>query len=304
MRTWLGVDIGGTSCKLAAVREDGSVYGQQEYPVSFDGYATPIIDTVTRAIREFLVEHPDEFTAIGCSASGQIDTASGTVIGTAGHIRNYIGSNFKQRFEEEFHLATTVVNDANCMILAEQWIGNARGMHDVVGITIGTGVGGGIIVNDEILLGSSGIAGEVGHMIIHASGEKCSCGNQGCYERYASTTALLRRAAEVTGDSSLTGRDLFRMAQQGNGAVLAILTDWEKDIASGLISLVHIFNPECIIIGGGVSTQEDLLIRPVEEMVRARIMPRFNDNLKIRRALLGNDAGMVGAVYYCMRHTA
>ena len=188
-------------------------------------------------------------------------------------------------------------NDANCAALAEYYAGAGKGSKRFVTITLGTGVGAGILHNGQIYHGANGMAGEVGHMSIVYHGEPCPCGRRGCWERYAATTALVRAAKEKN-PAWTDGRAIFAAAEAGNPEVLALLDAWTDEIAQGLAGMVHIFNPQLILIGGGVSAQQKLLIEPIAEKVKASVMPAFAEGLEIRAAQLHNDAGMVGAVYY------
>lgn len=298
MKQYLGIDIGGTAVKLGLVDEQGQVLARQEQSVSFDGYKTPVLDTVLAAARQFAADHPAELAGIGVSATGQIDSRQGIVAGTCGNLPNYIGSPIKAVLEEAFGLPVTVANDANCMTLGEVWAGAAKGYTDVIGVTLGTGVGGGILTGGRLLEGARGLGGELGHCRVHArDGVLCTCGASGCWERYAATTALVRSA--VTLDPKFCdGRAIFAAAQAGDVRVLALLEDWIDEIAQGLAGLVHIFNPQLILIGGGVSAQQELLIDPLAAKVKASVMPAFAQGLELRAAQLHNDAGLVGAVYY------
>ena len=199
-KMYLAVDIGGTAVKLALVDQNGQVVSRAERSVSFDGYKTPILDTVTAAIRDFIAPHDAPALAgIGVSATGQIDSRRGVVAGTCGNFPGWIGVDIKGTLEREFGLPVTVANDANCMLLGEVWAGAAKGYTDVIGVTLGTGVGGGILT-------------------------------------------------------------------------------------------------------GGVSAQQELLIDPLAEKVRASVMPAFAEGLELKSAALQNDAGLVGAVYYFKKH--
>lgn len=303
MRNYLGVDIGGTAVKIGIVNEVGEVLKHTEARVDFDAYATPIIETVVKTIHYFLNDNALALTGIAVSAAGQVDVSKGSVIGTCGNLPNYIGSNFKDRFQEEFKLPCKVVNDANCMLLGEKWIGACREHAHVVGITLGTGVGGGVLINNQILLGHKGLAGEVGHFILDRNGPLCTCGNKGCFEPLVASSYLVRRVREsVYNSNDVDGYWVFDQARHGNLKILSILDEWTDMIADGIVSLVHIFNPSCVIIGGGVSAQEDLLIKPVREKVLDRVMPRFADDLKIVSAQLKNHAGLVGAVHYFIQN--
>lgn len=307
---YLGIDIGGTAVKLGIVDEQGNIIFKNSYDVCFDNYRTSIIETVLNSIDIFLNENKvllDDIEKIGVSATGQIDTGQGKVIGVGGNIENWDQTPIKQILEEKYHKDTTVVNDANCMIIGEKWIGSAKGVSNVIGITIGTGVGGGIIVNDEILLGHVGIAGELGHFSIDRSGVKCTCGNSGCYERYAATTALVRMIQEHYDQlgikesiDEMNGKLIF--AYHDNPIIADILDEWIDNIAIGLISLTHIFNPEMIVLGGGVCQQDELFLKPLRTKILNKVMPRFKQHLEIKAAQLGNDAGLVGAVYYAIKH--
>lgn len=309
---YLGVDIGGTAVKIGLVDENGCIQAKDHYSVNFDNYQTPIIETVIQSISLFLKDYQIDLSVIekiGVSATGQIDTHQGQVIGVGGNINHWEGVHIKKRLNEVFLKPVTVVNDANCMIIGEQWIGVAKGKQNVVGITIGTGVGGGIIVNGDILLGTRGIAGELGHFSIDNHGITCSCGNRGCYERYAAMTALIKmvklRYEELNLDvdiNQIDGRIIFKYAQENHNGIQTIIDEWIDYIAIGLVSLTHIFNPEMIVLGGGVCQQEEYFLKPLRKKILDKVMPRFSENLEVVSADLGNDAGLVGAVYYAITH--
>lgn len=294
----LCADIGGTSVKLGLIDRDGRLHASAEASVSFDHYQTPIIDTVIKASRAFLSANPCELEGVGVSATGQIDSRSGVIVGTNGKIANYEGTNVKARMEEAFFVPCEVLNDANAALLGECFRGGAIGAQNVVMLTLGTGVGGGVLVNGRLLTGHGGIAGEMGHFTLYQGGIPCPCGKCGCYESYASTTALLRTAEAATVENNLNGRMLFERIGSGNAVLQDVLNHWLDDVAAGITGLIHIFNPELILIGGGVSQQEDLLLKPLKTRVLSGAMPRFTENLRIERATLGNDAGLIGAAKF------
>jgi glucokinase len=312
--SYIGVDIGGTQVKIGIIDEAGSVLKSSAFDVAFDDYNTPIIDTVIVKLTQFMKDNglqENQIHGIGVSATGQIDVNQGKVVGTAGHIKNWEGCCIQDRMKRIYPGPVTVMNDANCAALAEQWIGGAQGISHAVVITIGTGVGGGIIVNSEILCGASGGAGEVGHITIRNNGKLCSCGNRGCYEQYASTNALVKlvRRAQKAGklesnlydQTIMNGQTIFEAA--GKDPYLdKIINEWIDTVADGLVSLVHTFSPQIVLVGGGVSAQKEFFIDPLRAKVVSRVMPVYAKILKLEAAKLGNDAGMVGAVYYCMKH--
>lgn len=309
-KLYLGVDIGGTAAKLGLVDEEGRIISSvNEYPVIFDDYETPIIETVVKSVRHFMDENNKNFAeiaGIGVSATGGINTKLGIVEGSAGHIKNWEGTNIRSRLESEFGVKTAVLNDANAAALGEMWKGAAIGKENVVVMTIGTGVGGGIIVDSKILLGRKGFAGEIGHIPVNVDGEDCSCGNKGCIEHYGSTSALVRKVKEavISGEikgievNKVDGRLIFKEVAAGNDTVKKYVDEWISYISATLVGLVHIFNPEMIILGGGVSRQKELFVDRVKEKVIKSVMPNFAIGLTVEAAKLGNDAGIIGAVRF------
>ena len=206
--------------------------------------------------------------------------------------------------EAAFGVPVFALNDANAAALGECFAGRAKGVQNVLMVTLGTGVGGGIVLGGKIFGGTRGIAGELGHFTLYQDGPRCPCGKRGCFESYAATTALVRRAKEATGEADMNGRIVFSRAADGDQAMLAVLSAWIDDIAAGISGLVHIFNPQMVLIGGGVSAQEALLIAPLRERVLRSVMPRFAECLQLEAATLGNDAGMICAARFyldCVR---
>lgn len=294
----LGIDIGGTSVKMGFVGHDGTIHARYEASVCFDAYQTPILSTVIAAAKKCIAQHQMDIEGIGVSATGQIDTETGVVIGTNGKIPNYEGAEIKRELEAAFNVPVCVINDANAAVLGECFSGMAKGMRNVLMITLGTGVGGGVVVNGEVLRGARGIAGELGHFTLYQNGIQCSCGKRGCYENYASTSALLVKARIAAGNPLLNGQDIFDLVRNGDILLRNVLNQWLDDIAAGITGLIHVFNPQMVLIGGGVSVQEELLLKPLRERIYASVMPCFAENLRIERASLGNNAGLIGAVQF------
>lgn len=299
----LSMDIGGTAVKLGLVDEEGRIHGKREASVHFDGYKTPILTTAIREARAFLRERNIPIEGIGVSATGQIDTRERTVVGTNGKIPGYEGTQIGRELEEAFGLPVTALNDANAAALGECFAGRAKGMEDVVMLTLGTGVGGGVIIGGKIYGGMRGIAGELGHFTLYQDGEPCACGKRGCYENYASATALVRAAQRAAGETDMGGRTVFGRAAQGDARMLGVISRWLDDVAAGITGLVHIFNPRMVLIGGGISAQEKLLIEPLRQRVLSQVMPRFAQGLCLERASLSNDAGLIGAACFFMQQT-
>ena len=294
----LSIDIGGTAVKMGLVDETGAIHARHEASVCYDQYQTPILTTVLREAKAFLARENAAIEGIGVSATGQVDDQLGAVIGTNGKIPHYEGSPIKQEMEAAFGVPAFVLNDANAAALGECFAGRAKGMSNVLMITLGTGVGGGIVLGGRIFGGTRGIAGELGHIPLYADGIPCACGSRGCYESYAATTALVRLAKEATGEAEMNGRIVFERAGRGDSVMLRVLDRWIGDIAAGLVGLIHTFNPQMVLIGGGVSAQEKLLINPLRERVIKTCMPRFGECLQLEAATLGNDAGIIGAAKF------
>ncbi|MBQ2989915.1 MAG: ROK family protein [Clostridia bacterium] len=294
----LSIDIGGTAVKMGLIDRSGSIHARHEASVCHDGYQTPILTTVIREAKAFVSRECADIEGVGVSATGQVDDKAGVVIGTNGKIPHYEGSPIKTEMEAAFGVPAFALNDANAAALGECFCGRAKGMNNVLMITLGTGVGGGIVLGGRIFGGTRGIAGELGHIPLYADGIPCPCGSRGCYESYAATTALVRLAKEATGEEEMNGRIIFARAAEGDAVMGAVLDRWIGDIAAGVVGLVHTFNPEMVLIGGGVSSQEELLIRPLRERVKKSVMPRFGECLQLEAATLGNDAGMIGAAKF------
>ena len=279
MSTLLGIDIGGTAVKIGVVDENGKVLLSETRSVSFDGYKTSIMTTVANLAGEVLEKSPVKIEGIGVSATGQIDVNSGTVIGVGAQLGDWLGSPVKKILEDRFHLPVTVINDANAAALGEQTFGRAKGKENVLG-------------------------GEIGHYIINFDGVECPCGNRGCFERYGSTGALVRRFTENVAlleklgvpAEDVNGKVIFDHLDDAD--VSAAVNSWIDSIAFGIIGLVHIFNPEMVLIGGGISREDEHFIRPLREKILNGAMEQFAKDLEVEAAALGNNAGLLGACAY------
>ena len=294
----LALDIGGTSVKMGLADEQGVLREKAEIDVSFDGYQTPVIDTVVLSALQFLARFRVSVCGAGVSATGQINDRSGVVIGTNGKIPHYEGTPIKEKLEQALGVPVWALNDANAAALGECFVGRGRGCRNAVLITLGTGVGGGLVLDGKLYSGAWGIAGELGHFTLYQDGPECPCGKRGCFEHYASVTALIRRAHAAAPGAEWNGRGVFARAARGDAVMLRVLDEWIGDIAAGIAGLVHAFNPETVIVGGGVSVQEELLMAPLRRRVLQSVMPRFAEGLRVEAAMLGNDAGLIGAVCF------
>ena len=240
-----------------------------------------------------LAEQSLPFDAIGISTAGQVNPEEGYIIYANSNIPDYTGTQFQKILQERFHVPVAVENDVNSAALGEAIFGAGKGKDSFLCLTYGTGVGGAIIENKQVYHGSSFSAGEFGAIITHAE-EKLAGTDpfDGCYERYASATALVKMVSAV--DPSLTnGRQIFANLERPE--IKAVVNKWIDEIVLGLATLIHIFNPECLILGGGVMEQA-YLVREVEKRVKSQIMESYAKTV-IRKAGLGNRAGMTGAAW-------
>ena len=313
MKQYFGIDIGGTAVKLGIVDETGKVLCKGEQSVNFDGYQTPVLDTVRKAAKEFLTAQAipvESLSGIGVSATGQIDSRKGIVAGTCGNFPNYIGSPIKAALEQDFGLPVTVANDANCMTLGEVWVGGAQGYTDVIGVTLGTGVGGGILTGGRLLEGARGLGGELGHYRTHAlDGVDCTCGAKGCWERYASASALTRETKvamqahketimwKMTPDLDHVNAKLsFDAAAKGDAVAKSVVDSWIEYVGVGIANVINTFEPEIICIGGGVSNQGEVLLAPVRAYAENETRNITTGKFPVICACqLHNDAGVIGA---------
>lgn len=302
MRNYIGIDIGGTSIKYGIIDEKGHILHSFSDDANIDMYSIPLIErvkSIAKKIQKFAISNNIKIEGVGVSATGQVDKNTGTIIGTCGNIPGWIGTPVKASLREIFNKPIVVENDGNCAAIAEHWIGNGRKFDNLVMYTIGTGIGAGIIINDKLYSGHNGIAGEIGHMIIDSDEKKCTCGNYGCFEQYGSMIALIRKVNENNDLINIEdGKKLFELYKKGDRKIKRHVDEFIHFNAVGITNLVHIFNPEAIIIGGGVSNQKEVIIEPIKKKVLQMVMPAFSKDLVITTAKLGNKAGMIGAVKY------
>ena len=300
---YIGIDVGGTYIKMAVVNDAGEVSMHRELPVAKDPERRSVMEIMMQGIEDLLSDtglEAKDFRGIGVSAAGCIDSFKGSVAENGGNVPGWSRTEVTGPLEERFGIRAALANDGNCAVLGEAWTGAVKGCDDVICVTLGTGIGGGIISGGRLVEGRHGYAGEIGHFPTHAdAGSKYPGDRSSHFETYASTSALVRAAAKVE-PAWESGRNLFMSANAGDERALSVIDEWMDEVAYGLAGFIHTFDPQTILIGGGVSVQEDLLIKPLREKVVKIIEPDFADGLEIRAAALGNDAGLVGAVRYLM----
>ncbi len=302
----IGVDIGGTKVAAGVVDEEGGVLALVRRPTPGDVAGTE--DAIVRCVTELTDRY--DVAAVGIGAAGWIANDRATVLFSP-HLA-WRDEPLRDSLLGRIGLPVTVENDANAAAWAEYRYGAARGERVVCMVTLGTGIGGGLVVSGTLFRGGFGLAGEWGHMTVVADGRWCVCGNRGCWEMYASGTALARDARELAeispvaahrllelanGDpAALTGTDVTTAAREGDPAAVEIFTDMGRWLGRGIASLAAALDPNVVVIGGGVSEAGELLLRPAQEVFAASLTGRgFRPLAPIRLAALGPDAGLVGA---------
>ncbi len=277
--------------------------------------ATAVVDRIAGLVEEVIGQTRQEtgaersdFLGVGIGAPGPLDRSRGVVITSP----NLGWHDFPLRDEvsQRINMPATLDNDANCATLGEWWCGAAKGGRNVVGLTIGTGIGGGLILDGKLYHGASDAAGEIGHTTIDSTGRRCKCGNYGCLEAYASGTAIAERARElldVEGDSimhsmvdgdlgRLTAQTVFEASKRGDAVALEVVRDTAHFLGVGVSNLINIFNPDTFVIAGGVTQAGDLLFDPLRAEVRRRAFKSAVDACRIVPGSLPLSAGVVGAV--------
>lgn len=280
------LDIGGTSIK-SGIWNGQDIVGVKEHATNARNGGRYVMERAVEILRQY-----DDFEAIGISTAGQVNSAEGYIRYANENIPGYTGMKVREIMEREFHVPVAVENDVNAAAIGEGQFGAGRDFQDFLCITYGTGVGGAIVMNKGIYTGSACSAGEFGGIMIHPEDSVYEEPFCGCYEKYASTTALVRRAMAYNRDLD-NGRKIF--ARLDDPKVRDIVNSWIDEIVYGLISVIHIFNPSCIVLGGGVMAQPYIL-KEVKQKASARIMSSFR-NVELRQAELGNRAGLMGAAY-------
>ena len=310
----LGVDIGGTNLVVGAVPAAGGaaehVVREPTRPEEGPDQAVERIGAMADSVVERLrdAHGPSvELVGVGIGCPGPLDLATGVILTTPN--LKWEGFPIRDRISERLDLPASLDNDANCATYAEFWLGAGKGVHSLVGLTLGTGIGGGIVLDGRLLRGASGAAGEIGHMTIDVTGRRCACGNYGCVEAYASGPNIAARAREgieagyesvlpelVDGDlSRLTAETVYEGLVLGDAYAHEVMTETAKILGAAVANLVTLFNPEMIVIVGGVTRAGDHLFGPLRTEVRIRAFEVAVDACRILPGALTETAGVVGA---------
>lgn len=305
---YLGIDLGGTNIAVGLVDEKGAVLQNASTPTLSGRPIEEVVDDMARLCRDVTKKANvtiDDVKAVGIGTPGTVDHEKGSVV---------YSNNIKMKdaylcdmLKERLNKPVGIENDANAAAMGE-YIVNGNGAKSFVFITLGTGVGGGVIIDGELYRGFNGAGAELGHIITQIDGVQCTCGNKGCWETYASVTALIRQTKEAMENNpasmmhewckkngNVSGRTAFDCAKKGDAAAKKVVDQYIKYIGAGLISILNIFQPEVILIGGGISKEGDYLLNPLKEYVFEGDYNKYMPKTQIKTASLFNDAGIIGA---------
>lgn len=300
----IGVDLGGTNYAVGLVDEDGKILARIDGETKVHEGPDAVVERLVKSILS--LSEGDSIFAVGIGSPGSIDHITGTVRFSP-NFPGWIDFPLAEKIERRTSLKVFVENDANAYALGERTFGVAKGMDHVVCLTLGTGIGGGVITHGVLLRGSTGIGAELGHMNVLPNGPKCGCGSRGCLEALASATAIKNFVKEgferhresslfkTKGPESVTPKDVFDHAKLGDQFALQIFNTVVDALAAAIGSLVNIFNPQMVVLGGGMANAGDFLLEPVTERAKSYVLPTMLGTYRIELSRLGKDAGILGA---------
>ncbi len=297
-------DIGGTFIKFAVMDDKGEILTKNKFRTPVNDCKNTIPSALVEKTKDLMKDY--EITALAISTAGVVDSALGEIISATDNLPGYVGAKLKTSLEEKLQLKVFVENDVNAAALGEMWKGAAKNCSTFLCLTLGTGVGGAIIIDNKLYKGINNGAGELGHMIFKEGGETCNCGGKGCYERYASTSAFIRMyisEANKSGNNitSISGEEIMEKVERGEEIALRVYEKFIEHVSGGLASLAHIFDPGLIVIGGGISAQGKPFFNKLRESFTRLAMRAYGRGTAIVQAELQNDAGIYGAAYMALK---
>ena len=308
----IGIDRGGTSVKYALIDNEGVFHFQGKLPSKADVSAEAVIGQLVAASKETMASAQQLGVAvegIGIGTPGIVDETNRIVLGGAENIKGWENLNLADRIEAETGLPVQMGNDANLMGLGETMYGAGQGARNVVFLTIGTGIGGAVVIDGKLFNGFANRGTELGHVPLIANGEPCACGSVGCLEHYASTSALVRRFSKRASESGISfpneeinGELIVRLYKEGDKLATESLEEHCDFLGHGIAGFINIFSPQRIVIGGGLSEAGDFYIQKVSEKAHRYAMADCAVNTRIMAASLGNKAGSIGAASLVFSH--
>ena len=309
---FIGVDLGGTNIKVGLVSEEGEVVRRHSAATRAEGGPEVVARRICQATRECMQAASldvGSLGGLGVGSPGTIDLESGVVLFSP-NLPGWRDVPLVRMIEDDLGLSCALDNDANVAALGELWLGAGRGCSSLVLLTLGTGIGGGIVLDGRIWHGGNGVAGEIGHVSINPDGPLCGCGNRGCFETYASATAMVRRMREAihsgvqssladAGDQ-LTAEMIHRAAVAGDRAARENIEQTGRYLGLGVSNIMHLLNPQVIAFSGGVTAAGEMLMAPLRDEVDSRTLEASRRGVKVCFAELPRDAGIIGAARCAM----
>jgi glucokinase len=293
----IGVDLGGTNLRAAAVDRTGKILDKVEGSTNLAaGRDAVISDMVASILRVRARLGTDHLVGVGIGTPGFIIMDKG-IITDSPNLPGFENFPIRDEIERLLQLPVLLENDANAAALGEKWMGSGRDVDDLVLLTLGTGIGGGVVSGGKVMHGCVGMAGELGHMTVVPGGNPCGCGNNGCLEKHASATAVSMMARIMGLGDNLTSKDVYDLAAAGNQKALAVFERMGVALGIALANLVNIFNFPLYLLSGGMLPSWDLFTPPMFEEMRRRSFVYRNTHTRIEKAELGNEAGLYGAAY-------
>lgn len=287
MKKIIGIDIGGTTIKADVYDDMGNSlrdYREVDSHINYENQSNAILEQVCQLVGEFQASH--DIDGIGISSAGVVDSQKGDIVYAGYTIPGYIGTNFTETVKKLFHLPIAVENDVNCAALGEAWLGNAKGLSNVVMITVGTGIGGSVILDGHIVTGHHFTAGEVGYLPIKGQD----------WQNLASTTALVKLYEEKSGKKKQTGRSFFTDIEKSDPIANDTLDIFIDHLTDGILTISYLLNPDALILGGGIFTEPALLLSKIQNSLDSKVQDSIFLPKYIVAASLGNAAGRIGAV--------
>jgi len=308
-RLTIGIDIGGTKIAGGLVTRQGEIVQRLEKPTNASEGGQAVMARAADLVAELISLAPQGIEGIGAATGGQVHPETGVVFSATPLLPGWVGMPIKDILEERFHVPARVINDASAAAVGEWMFGAARGVGNFVLLTIGTGVGGGVFCDGKLVRGAMGAAGAIGHMVIDCDGRPCNCGSRGCLEAYTSGTAMTDRAIELASQRALdaplismvrsnrrSGALLLaQAASAGDEFALEVIREAGEYLGWGFVSILNLLNPALIVVGGSVAEMGDLLLGPAWEVAMKHTLRREKDPVRLVRAKLGNNAGLLGA---------
>ncbi len=303
----LAADLGGTNLRMAAVAPDGSIVFRSRVGTPASGRQSDIVSAIFDAADECRagLSSGFEITAFGAAVPAIVNSDEGIILRSP-NLPELNGLRFREHFSKALAMPVVLENDANAAAIGESWLGASKGVKNSICVTLGTGVGGGIILNGKLLRGIDGTAGEIGHVAVEPQGHPCGCGSVGCVEQYASATAIVRIASELLsrypdsvlhGNKAISPLDVYNAGIAGDELSIEVFRHVGTYLGIALGGLINVLNPEAIVIGGGAAAGWDLFIDHLRAEISMRAFPQPAERVRLVRSELGDDAGILGAAF-------